>query len=226
MRPEGALGHTLRSIGRFKGTNGGNDARPAHPDDRAWGLRPPYHDGHAPADPPERQAHADHPVRVAEPDRYAAPGLQRPQRGSEAEVRGGERARPVVRHPRARPLPVQRLPPAGRGRLRHPRHSREDPVLRRAGPPRHRRADGRPAQGSDPGHRSHRVRQVHDAGRDGGQGQFRARGAHRHHRRPDRVRTPAQEVHGEPARGVLGHALVQERAEVDPTPGPRRRARR
>ena len=42
------------------------------------------------------------------------------------------------------------------------------------GLPRDRRADGRPAQGPDPGHRPHRLRQVHDAGRHGRQGQLRA----------------------------------------------------
>ena len=42
------------------------------------------------------------------------------------------------------------------------------------GLPADRRADGRPAQGADPGHRPHRLRQVHDARRDDRQGQLRA----------------------------------------------------
>ena len=73
--------------------------------------------------------------------------------------------------------------------------------VRRAGPARDRGADGGSPQGPDPGHRPHRLRQVDHAGRDGRQGQLGARRAHRHHRGPDRVRPPAQEVHGEPARG-------------------------
>ena len=36
----------------------------------------------------------------------------------------------------------------------------------------------------------------------------------------------AQEVPGEPARGLLRHALLQDRAQVHPAPGPRRGARR
>ena len=62
--------------------------------------------------------------------------------------------------------------------------------------------------------------------RDGPQGELRARRAYRHHRGPDRVRPPAQEVHGEPARSLLGHPFIQERTQVHPAAGPRRGARR
>ena len=51
---------------------------------------------------------------VLMPAGHAAPGLQRAERRAEAEVRGGQRARPVLRHPGARPLPLQRLPAARR----------------------------------------------------------------------------------------------------------------
>src|SRR4029077_12661452 len=98
---------TLRPLRRLKATNGGDDARPSDPDDRAWGLRPTHHDRHAPPDPAPRKAHAALAVRGAESTGYPAPGLQRPQRGAETEVRGRKRARPIVRYPGARALPLQ-----------------------------------------------------------------------------------------------------------------------
>ena len=71
-----------------------------------------------------------------------------------------------------------------------------------------------------------RLGQVDHARRDDRQDQHRAPRAHHDDRGPDRVPAPAQEVPGEPARGGRGHALVQDRAQVHPPPGPGRRARR
>ena len=46
--------------------------------------------------------------------------------------------------------------------------------------------------------------------------------AHHHHRGPDRVPAPRQEVDREPARGRGGHAHLRGRAALRPAPGPRR----
>src|SRR4029077_674894 len=113
-----------------QGTNGRDDARHADPDDRAWGLRSPHHHRDAPADPAARQADRPHAVRGAGAAGHAAARLQRPERRAEAEVRGGERARSLLRHPGTRPIPLQRVPAAGRGRRRYSRDSRQDPRVR------------------------------------------------------------------------------------------------
>ena len=54
----------------------------------------------------------------------------------------------------------------------------------------------------------------------------RAQRAHHDDRGPDRVRPPAQAVPRQPARGLLRHPVVQERAQVHPPPGPGRGPRR
>src|SRR5204863_7044080 len=97
---------------------GCDDARPANDHDRTGGVRPAYYDGHPATDTAARQADAVDPVRAVDTPGHSATCLQRPERGAEAEVRGGQRARPVVRHPGPSTVPLQRLSSARRGRVR------------------------------------------------------------------------------------------------------------
>ena len=101
-----------------------------------------------------------------------------------------------------RPVPLQRRPGPARADRRVPGHPDH-----RA----HRRRDGPEPRGAEPllshqgprrRHRSHRLGQEHDARRAGGPDQPDPHRPHHHHRRPDRVRAPEQEVPGDPAPGA------------------------
>ncbi len=167
------------------------------------------------------------PVRAAHAPGHAAPRLQRAQRG--ARSRSSRRTTSSTSPSASRDWPASAATSSASAE-RWPARSASSPSrsrdLRRAGPPADRRADGGPAQGPHPGDGADGLGQVDDARRDGGQDQLGAQRAHHHDRGSHRVRAPAQEVPGESARGVLGHPVVQERAQVHPAPGPRRRARR
>ena len=78
-----------------------------------------------------------------------------------------------------------------------------------------------PAEGSDPGHRSDRERQVDHAGGDARPHQREPARAHHHDRGSDRVHPQPQEVHRQPARDRRRHALVPGRAQVRAAAGPR-----
>src|SRR6185436_5559927 len=65
--------YSFKPTKKAQGTNGRDDARPADPDDRAWGLRPAYHHRNAPADSATRQADRPHAVRRADAPGHAAP---------------------------------------------------------------------------------------------------------------------------------------------------------
>ena len=123
------------------------------------------------------------------------------------------RARLLVRHPRHRALPLQRLQPARRGRRRLPGHPRAD--QERSASSGCRRCignAGRAAARPGAGHRPDRQRQVDDAGGDDRQDQHRAARAHPHHRGSDRVHPPAQGLPRQPARGAQRHARLRRRA--------------
>ena len=149
---------------------------------------------------------------VARAGRDQGARLQRAHRRAEEALRGGARARLLVRHPRHRALPLQRLQPARRRRRGLPRHPRADQGLQRA------RAAGRCSATLAERPRGLVLvtgptgsRQVDDAGGDDRQDQHRAARAHPHHRGSDRVRPPAQGLPRQPARGAPGHAGLRAR---------------
>ncbi len=76
-----------------------------------------------------------------------------------------------------------------------------------------------PHPGPDPGHRPHRQRQVDHPRHDDRHHQHHAQGSHHHHRGPDRVRAPPQELHRQPARAQQRHPQLRRRAEVRAAPG-------
>ena len=85
--------------------------------------------------PPQVRVHGKL-QRLPMPDlhggRHQAAHLQRAHRRAEEALRGDAGARLLVRHPRPRALPVQRVQPAGRGGRRLPPHPRADPVASRS----------------------------------------------------------------------------------------------
>ena len=143
--------------------------------------------------------------------RNQSAGLQRAHRCAEEALRGNARARLLVRHPRSRALPLQRLQPARRGGGRLSGYPGEDQALRRAGAAAGSRDAGRSPARSGAGDGSDRQRKVHDAGRDDRQDQHRTPGAHPHHRGSDRVHPPAQGLPGQPARSAQRHARASPR---------------
>ena len=185
-------------------------------------LGPAHHDRHAAADPRARAPEAARPA-VARAGRDQDAGLQRAHRRAEEALRGGAGAGLLVRHPRHRALPLQRVQPARRRRRRLPRHPRADQGLQRARPAAGARQPRRAAARPGPRHRPDRLGQVDDAGGDDRQDQHRAARAHPHDRGPDRVRPPAQGLPGQPARGAPGHAGLRQRAARGAPRGPRRR---
>ena len=82
--------------------------------------------------------------------------------------------------------------------------------LRGAGPAAGPGHAGRSSARSRAGHRPDRQRQVDDARRDARQDQRRAPRPHPHHRGPDRVHPPAQELPGQPARSPQRHAELRD----------------
>ena len=98
------------------------------------GLRPAHHDGHVSTDSSARHARPSHPVRAAHASGHPAPRVQRAQRAAEAEVRRGQRAGPVLRHPGTGPVSLQHLSSARSRRVRHPADPDEDQGVRGAEP--------------------------------------------------------------------------------------------
>ena len=163
----------------------------------------------------------------ADADRHQGAGLQRAHRRAEEALRGDAGARLLVRHPRPGPLPLQHVQPEGRGRRGLPPDSRAHPRRSRScGLPAVIAQAGRAAARPGAGHRPDRQRQVDDAGGDDRQDQHRAARPHPHHRGPDRVPAPAQELPGQPARGAQRHAELHQRAARRAPRRPRRRADR
>ena len=156
-----------------------------------------------------------------------AAGLQRPDRQSEAPVRGEPRARLLVRRPRAGPLPRQRLLPARRRGRRLPHDPLGDPQLQGArGFPRSSRAcaTSRAAWCWSPGPTGSGKSTTLAAMLD--KINARAARAHRDDRGPDRVPARPQELPRQPARAARRHPLVPGRAALGAPPGPGRRADR
>ncbi len=114
-------------------------------------------------------------------------------------LRGDPRAGLLLRPARSCPLPCEPLPPArfaGRRVPGDPVRDQEPRVARDAG------CDGElrgPAARVRPGHGSHRLGEVHDAGSAGGPRQPDQARAHHDRRGPDRVPARAQELPGQPA---------------------------
>ena len=106
-------------------------------DGRARRLGSARHDQLRAADPHRRQAHA---ARHAAAHRAGdeAARLLRAHRRAEAPLRGEPRARPLLRHQRAGPLPREHLQPARRHGRRLPPDSLRDPRIPELG-----LADGR-----------------------------------------------------------------------------------
>ena len=95
-------------------------------------------------------------------------------------------------------------------------------TIARAAPAGGARGDRAQAARADPGHRHHRLGQVHRAGRDDQPRQPEPPGQRHHDRGPDRVPPPRRDVQHLPARGRERHAVVRLRAAPRAAPGPRR----
>ncbi len=188
---------------------------------REGGERPPHHH-RLPAPAAHRRQARPAQDDPAHPGRDEAALLLHPDRRAEAQVRGGERARPLVRRQGSLPLPGERLHAAGRGGRRLSHHPVQDPHLPGAGPAAGRGGAREEAARAAARHRPHGLRQVHHAGVDHRQDQHRPARAHHHHRGPHRVPAPPQELPREPARGGGRHPVLQEGAQVHPAAGSRR----
>ena len=117
-------------------------------------------------------------------------------------------------HRRPATLPRKCIPRPP-GHLRRTAHHPHRNQNREAARPRpaHRRPGAAAAR---PGARMRpdRLRQVHHAGRHRRQGERGTRRPHHHHRRPDRIRTPAQALRNEPARSGHRHEKLRRSAEA------------
>ena len=135
--------------------------------------------------------------------------LQRAHRRAEEALRRGAGAGLLVRHPRSRALPLQRVQPARggcRGVSGHPRNDQELQRARAAAGPRDScRSAARPGARD----RTDRQRQIDHARRDDRQDQHRAPRTHPDDRGSDRVHPPAQGLPGQPARGAQRHPRVR-----------------
>ena len=90
-------------------------------------VRPAPDDRQPADDPPARRARGDR-APAAHRERHEEPLLQPHHGGAEEALRGGERARLLVRHQGRRALPRQLVQPEGLSRRRFPHDSPSDPA--------------------------------------------------------------------------------------------------
>ena len=149
------------------------------------------------------------------------------ERRAEAALRGRPRDRLLVRHPRPRALPRERLHAAGVRRRRVPPRAvstssrSKSSACRRSSTELCEQPRGLVlVTGPTGSGKSTTLASMID--------RINTRDArsHRHDRGSDRVPAPAQGVPRQPARDRPRHAVVQARAQVHPAPGSRRRADR
>ena len=107
--------------------------------------------------------------------------------------------------PGPRPLPRERVPAARHHRRRAPRHPLQGDDHPGPAPPAGARDDRAGGARPHPGHRDHRLGQVHHARGDDRSHQRQRDRPHHDHRGSDRVPHPRQAVDREPARGRRGH---------------------